>query len=129
MKTISYHRRKFFFAPLALIALALFSWVTMLLWNALLPAIFNFSAITFWQALGLLVLARLLLGGMHPHWKSQWPHTFVDHDLRRKIKNMSPEERKEFFKKMHYNREKWHTDYFKEKEEDQKENNNEQPAQ
>jgi len=32
----------------------------------------------------------------------------MDSDFRNKIKNMSPEERKEFFKKMHYNREMWH---------------------
>ena len=125
MKTISYHRRKFFFAPLALVALALFSWVTMLLWNALLPAIFNFSAITFWQALGLLVLARLLFGSMHPRWRTQWPHSVMDHDLRRKIKNMSPDEREEFFRKMHYNRQVWRREYNEEKEPEDKGKENE----
>ena len=125
MKTISYHRRKFFFAPLALVALALFSWVTMLLWNALLPAIFNFSAITFWQSLGLLVLARLLFGSMHPRWRTQWPHSVMDHDLRRKIKNMSPDEREEFFRKMHYNRQVWRREYNEEKEPEDKGKENE----
>ncbi|MCK5736972.1 MAG: hypothetical protein KAH21_10860, partial [Spirochaetaceae bacterium] len=28
------------------------TWVTMLLWNALLPAIFGLGVITFWQAMG-----------------------------------------------------------------------------
>jgi len=35
--------------------------VTAWLWNALMPVLFNLPAISFWQALGLLVLSRLLL--------------------------------------------------------------------
>ena len=31
------------------------------LWNALMPVLFGLPAISFWQALGLLVLSRLLL--------------------------------------------------------------------
>ena len=111
MKTMYYHRRKFFFAPLAILSLALFSWVTMLLWNVLMPEIFNFSLINFWQALGLLVLARLLFGGWHRPWRSHWTQPQMNHELRNKIKNMSPEEKKEFFRKMHYNRTTWHSEY------------------
>jgi hypothetical protein len=33
------------------------------LWNALLPDIMGVSTITFWQALGLLTLSRILFGG------------------------------------------------------------------
>ncbi len=41
--------------------------LVMLLWNALLPGLFAVPAVGYWQALGLLVLARLLLGfGMRP---------------------------------------------------------------
>ncbi|MDR2868479.1 MAG: hypothetical protein LBV46_02935, partial [Bacteroidales bacterium] len=40
-----------------------FSAVMMLLWNALIPAIFGLVCINFWQALGLLVLGRMLFGG------------------------------------------------------------------
>jgi hypothetical protein len=36
--------------------------VTLALWNALMPAIFGLPAITFGQALGLLLLSRILLG-------------------------------------------------------------------
>ncbi len=42
--------------------------VVMALWNALLPALFGWPAIGFWQALGLLALSRLLLGG----WRGRW---------------------------------------------------------
>jgi hypothetical protein len=40
----------------------------MLLWNALLPPLFGWTAITFWQALGLLVLSRILVGGLRGRW-------------------------------------------------------------
>jgi hypothetical protein len=35
----------------------------MRLWNALLPELFGWRQVTFWQALGLLVLCRILFGG------------------------------------------------------------------
>jgi len=37
------------------------------LWNWLLPALFGFPAVTFWQALGLLLLCRILFGGFGRH--------------------------------------------------------------
>jgi len=36
----------------------------MWLWNCLVPPVFHLTTITFWQAVGLAVLARLLFGGM-----------------------------------------------------------------
>ena len=59
--------RWIFLAPLVLVAFALFVVLggecVRLLWNWLLPAIFGFPRITFWQALGLLALSRILFGG------------------------------------------------------------------
>lgn len=37
--------------------------IVKLLWNWLLPPLFGWKTIGFWQALGLLVLCRLLFGG------------------------------------------------------------------
>ena len=116
MKTINYHRKRLFFIPLIAIGIALFAYVTMLLWNALLPAIFNFSPITFWQALGLLVLARLLFGGHHPHRNPRWTMYGKDRELRNKLMKMSPEEKKEFFRKMHYDRTVWRHEHFKDED-------------
>jgi hypothetical protein len=48
----------------------LFGAVVMWLWNLLMPAIFHLGVITYWQAVGLAVLARLLFGSFHhgsPH--------------------------------------------------------------
>ncbi len=43
----------------------IFGAVIMWLWNALMPAIFHLGIITYWQAVGLAILARLLFGFMH----------------------------------------------------------------
>ncbi len=40
----------------------LFGYLTMFLWNAILPEISSLPALTFWQAAGLLLLARLMTG-------------------------------------------------------------------
>jgi len=37
--------------------------VVMHLWNWLLPALFGWRQVTFWQALGLVLLCRILFGG------------------------------------------------------------------
>lgn len=40
-----------------------FGYVIMYLWNWLMPAIFGLTTITFWQAIGLGLLSKLLFGG------------------------------------------------------------------
>jgi hypothetical protein len=51
-------------APLAILAMAGFVFAVMSLWNWLIPAIFGGKLITYWQALGILVLSRILVGGL-----------------------------------------------------------------
>ncbi len=64
------------FAAFVLLA----GFAVMLLWNALVPAIFD-SRITLIQALGLLILARILVGGRgrsgfgahrRGRWRERW---------------------------------------------------------
>lgn len=54
-------------APLAIVGIALFVFlggeIVMRLWNWLLPPMFGFPELTFWKALGLLALCRILFGG------------------------------------------------------------------
>ena len=54
-------------APLAILGIVIFTAIggslVMLLWNWLAPELFGFRLITFWQALGLLALCRILFGG------------------------------------------------------------------
>ncbi|MFW5656812.1 MAG: hypothetical protein ACOC31_04105 [Bacteroidota bacterium] len=41
----------------------IFGYLVMLLWNWLMPEIFELGTITFWQAAGITILARLVFGG------------------------------------------------------------------
>ncbi len=63
------HRRKGGWIVLGIIGFTglvfLFGAVIMWLWNGLMPLIFHFGVITYWQAIGLAILARLLFGGFH----------------------------------------------------------------
>ena len=60
-----------FLAPLAIFGMLLFVFiggeVVMHLWNWLLPPLFGFRPIHFWQALGILLLSRILFGGFGFH--------------------------------------------------------------
>jgi len=47
----------------ALFALA-FGWFVMLLWNWLMPAIFSLGTIGYWQAFGIVILAKLIFGSL-----------------------------------------------------------------
>jgi len=65
-------RRKWIFIiPAAILGILLF--ITLggvavrQLWNWLLPPLFGWHSITFWQALGLLALCRILFGGLGRH--------------------------------------------------------------
>jgi len=83
-------------APAALAAIALFIFVggeiVLHLWNWLLPPLFGWHLITFWQALAILILCRILFGGhgfrgrSRPDWswRRRWAEPW---------KNMTPEER------------------------------------
>lgn len=81
------------FLPLGLAAIALVGLLVMALWNALLPPLFGWKAIGYWQAWGLLILARLLFGGFRGsggsgrHWR---------HRLKARWERMTPEERERF---------------------------------
>jgi hypothetical protein len=64
-------------ALLVVVAVAALGAVVMGLWNALLPDIFGWREIGFWQAVGLLALSKILLGGWrgghgyHRHWRER----------------------------------------------------------
>ena len=89
-------RKKWFWIiPAAIIAIPLFIFVggeiVMHLWNWLLPPLFGWRALTFWQALGLLVLCRVLFGGLGGHG-GHGPRRHWD----RRCRKMTPEEREKF---------------------------------
>jgi hypothetical protein len=75
--------------PIGIAALALFSFVTMSLWNWLMPAVFGLHTVTWLQALGLLLLSKILFGGFHGgRGRRGWKR-----DMEQRWAQMSPEER------------------------------------
>jgi hypothetical protein len=94
-------RRKWFWiAPLAIIGIPLFIFVggevVMHLWNWLLPPLFGWRSLSFWQALGLLALCRILFGGLG----HGGPGGHGGRHFGRGCRNMSPEEREKFRRAM-----------------------------
>lgn len=64
------------------------------LWNWLLPALFGFPGLTFWQALGLLALSRILFGGMGGRGGgSRWGRPRFRERMAERWERMTPEER------------------------------------
>jgi hypothetical protein len=93
------------FAVLGTLVVAGIGYVAMLLWNALMPEIFGLVSLSFWQALGLLVLVRMFFGGLghgHSNHSKRGPHS--KNQLFEKWRVMSPEERREFMERRHA----WH---------------------
>lgn len=50
------------------VGILLFGYIVMTLWNFTLPQTFGIGAITFWQAIGILILSKILFGGFRGGW-------------------------------------------------------------
>ena len=87
----------FWMAPAAIAAMVLFVFlggeVVMRLWNWLLPWLFGWRLISFWQALGLLALCRILFG--HHGWRGPGRSGFRRR-MNERWEKMTPEEREKF---------------------------------
>ncbi len=68
--------------------------VVQLLWNWLLPPLFGWSEITFWQALGLLALCRILFGGFRLGGGGN--RSGFRRRMEERCESMTPEERERF---------------------------------
>jgi hypothetical protein len=86
-------------AAIVTAAVAVFGFVVKGLWNALIPSIFGWHTISFWQAVGLLVLSKILFGGGFrgrggrggQHWRRR---------MEERWEKMTPEEREKFSRGM-----------------------------
>jgi hypothetical protein len=83
------------FVVFAIAAMIIAGFVTSGLWNVLMPPIFHLPAISFWQALGLLFLSRLLFGFGRGWGRGMRRSRFV-----RGWNNLTPEERERFRRAM-----------------------------
>ena len=104
-KNFGRRRVAFPFILITLAFVALFSFTVMLLWNAILSPVLNISIINFWQSLGILVLAKILLGfpggwrGRHHWgWNKEWNREMFEKrkEMMEKWHTMTPEEREKF---------------------------------
>ena len=77
---------------MVIVGVLVFGSLVMLLWNALMPVIFHLPIISFWQALGLLLLTKILFSGFRggPGFKHKRDN------LRQAWMNMKPEQREKF---------------------------------
>jgi len=78
------------FGLFGIAAVAVVGYVVMSLWNWLLPPLAGWHALGFGQAIALLVLCRILFGGLrgggHGHWR---------HRLRERWDQLTPEEQEQ----------------------------------
>lgn len=85
------HGSRMFLGILAIFAVS--SLLVMLLWNAIMPGLLGAGTMSYLQAAGLLLLCRILFGGLGPF--------FAEKRRRERFREMSPEERELFAQRMH----------------------------
>ncbi|MGZ5244587.1 MAG: hypothetical protein ACXWDO_02915 [Bacteroidia bacterium] len=95
MKNTFFRYRFIFFPLLAIAFITVFSFIVMQLWNNVLAEVVNVQHVSFWQAMGLLVLSKILFGGLGMG-KSGGGGGWRKHKMEEKMKHMSPEEREKF---------------------------------
>ena len=77
---------------LVIIGVLAFGSLVMVLWNGLMPAIFHLPLITFWQALGLFALAKILFSGFRGGPRARWKRD----SLKEGWAKMTPEQQERF---------------------------------
>jgi hypothetical protein len=97
MKRFHWAKLILVFIIIAPLAILLFGSIVMFLWNNALVPVIHVSEVSFWQALGILVLSKILFssfsGGRsrrYPTWKER---------ISRKWNNMTPDEKEKFKQK------------------------------
>ena len=97
-----------FVLPVFLIVFAGMIWAVSALWNGLMPSIFGLRTITYWQALGLMMLSWILFRGFRGPSMSR---DHLRHNLRERFGRMNPADREEFMTglrgRWHDMRERW----------------------
>jgi hypothetical protein len=95
-----YMRKKWFLKipgilAIVIAAVAIFGYIVEHLWNWLIPAIVGWRSIDFWQAIGILLLSKILFGGFHGRGGNHWRHRVGE-----RWEKMSPEQRERFSRAM-----------------------------
>ena len=89
------YKRFFFFIPMILFGLSAISYIVMLLWNWLMPVIFQLPTISFLQAAGLFALSKILFSSFNFNGRNK-RMAFNNQAMKEKMMHMSEEERQQF---------------------------------
>jgi len=83
------------FVLFTVLFVAVFGFVVMRLWNWLMPALFGWHLINFWQAVGILVLSKILFGGFRGR---PGPHMYWRRRMMERWEQMTPRNVRSFVK-------------------------------
>lgn len=88
--TNNWKRKKLKFLLFILIMISVLPAVVMLIWNAVLPEVIGVNQINYWQALGILILSKILFGGFKPgrrrnHKPNKFKEKFMGMDDKQKL--------------------------------------------
>src|SRR5947209_14901800 len=79
----------------------LFTFIVMSLWNAILPDVLGVKIISFWQALGILLLSKILFSGFGGwHRKGEHFKSHMREKMMARWDQMTPEQREKFKEEM-----------------------------
>lgn len=97
-------KARFVLIPLGAVAMiALAGFVVMFLWNNVLTDVLHVSALSFWQAVGIFLLCKLLFG-FTPGGRRRCCGGFRDRAMHQRFKGMNDEDKEKFRQRM---MEKW----------------------
>jgi hypothetical protein len=91
---------RFFFPLIALAFVALVTLAVYSLWNAVLTDVLAVKAITYWQALGLLVLAKILFGGFPGRRGGPFGPPWRRRMMMERWESLTPEQREQMREEM-----------------------------
>ena len=92
---------------LMVVAFLALVYIFMYIWNRTIPAVFGLKEIDYWQALGLLVISRIMIGGFGFRWANAGKQKFWRERVKMKMQHMSPDERDEFKRKLSQKCKEW----------------------
>lgn len=89
-------RKLLFIIPIVILVFLGFSAVVMLLWNNVLAAVVSVKLLSYPQAMGILVLSKILFGGFKGRGGFGGPGAMWRYKMHEKWESMTPEEREKF---------------------------------
>jgi Ca2+/H+ antiporter, TMEM165/GDT1 family len=112
MKRIRRPFRILLFAPLAILGIIFFGWIVLLLWNAVMVPVLHVSVITIWQALGILVLSKILFSSFNGGRGSQRSC------MKQKMmwEQLTPEQKEKFKEEWKTRRHRWGNQSWRQRE-------------